>query len=360
MSSICRPIRPEPRLAPATGHHFAGSSCGSKRDGDPLENTAVKRTRVLGTSSAFVPYRKLFRPRDVPQDPRPSHSILCPLSTAGHSAFAVVSVNKNTSTTSSRGASHDACDALLPVHRTELLPSAECGLMGPLPMPYALHTVSPTAAIFPLTDSPRLVLTPTKGSVSSILYTGGAPTATATSSPPGSAVASARADVPTPTTETPTADTLTRPTPCTLPPPSDQTTHATSSSGRTNRRTSRTRTGKADRPHACPHCTSRFKGSGNLKRHMRRHTGEKPFGCPYCDKRFSRSGNRTAHVRCHTGERPYVCQVCGRAFNQGSHLTTHMRCCHSHMDPKNPMGRPGPTRVQQPNGQGSVSVRSDP
>lgn len=53
-------------------------------------------------------------------------------------------------------------------------------------------------------------------------------------------------------------------------------------------------------------------------------TDDRPFECPHCPKRFREHGNLKTHVRTHTGERPYKCDECDRAFAQRSMLTRHM------------------------------------
>ncbi|XP_071059379.1 zinc finger protein 583-like isoform X1 [Pseudochaenichthys georgianus] len=76
---------------------------------------------------------------------------------------------------------------------------------------------------------------------------------------------------------------------------------------------------------SCSVCKKAFSRSGNVKKHMRVHTGEKQFSCSVCKKAFSRSGNVKKHMRVHTGEKPFSCSVCKRAFSQSAHLTAHMR-----------------------------------
>ncbi|XP_023932350.1 histone-lysine N-methyltransferase PRDM9-like [Lingula anatina] len=79
-----------------------------------------------------------------------------------------------------------------------------------------------------------------------------------------------------------------------------------------------------EKPYKCQFCDKRFNRDFILKRHMRIHTGEKPHTCQFCDKRFNDLSSQKKHIRINTGEKPYKCEFCDKRFNQHIGLKRHL------------------------------------
>lgn len=77
-------------------------------------------------------------------------------------------------------------------------------------------------------------------------------------------------------------------------------------------------------PFQCHLCPAAFSQNGNLKRHIRTHTGERPFSCIHCSASFSEKRTLTDHLRIHTGERPFSCGHCNKSFSRKCTLNDHV------------------------------------
>ncbi|EDV97342.1 GH14748 [Drosophila grimshawi] len=119
-------------------------------------------------------------------------------------------------------------------------------------------------------------------------------------------------------------------------------TRLSASSNKTNQKSNIIRQTKSNSSRSsssnnkCPYCNFTLSTPGNLKSHIRRHTGERPFKCDYCPKSFLQKINLIVHTRVHTGERPYQCASCPRSFAQVAGLLYHGRKFPEHQLNKKP------------------------
>lgn len=78
-----------------------------------------------------------------------------------------------------------------------------------------------------------------------------------------------------------------------------------------------------ERPVCCHICGKKLRGK--LREHLLTHSGERPFGCEICGSTFKYKHYLGVHMRKHTGERPYVCSYCGHSFAARPAFTLHLK-----------------------------------
>ena len=90
-------------------------------------------------------------------------------------------------------------------------------------------------------------------------------------------------------------------------------------------------TGEPIKRYKCTYsdCTRTYSTAGNLRSHLKTHTGQLTFECkePDCKKKFLTSYSLRIHSRVHTKEKPFICDEneCDKAFNTRYRLVAHQR-----------------------------------
>jgi uncharacterized C2H2 Zn-finger protein len=82
-----------------------------------------------------------------------------------------------------------------------------------------------------------------------------------------------------------------------------------------------------EKPFICNYegCGRSFKAHGHLNEHLRKHYNVKPNECSICFSRFARTTTLKIHIRTHTGESPYICPHCGKSFTERENMEVHIK-----------------------------------
>lgn len=86
-----------------------------------------------------------------------------------------------------------------------------------------------------------------------------------------------------------------------------------------------THNGSSEKLFVCSYCGKGFNYAGNLKVHIRKHTGQKPYKCKVCFKAFARSANLNEHMCSHLSLKTHHCKICDKSFTSSSALSKHKK-----------------------------------
>ena len=75
----------------------------------------------------------------------------------------------------------------------------------------------------------------------------------------------------------------------------------------------------------CSQCNYASFQAGNLRRHLKTHSGEKSNKCNQCDYASSQASALKTHLKRHSGEKSNKCDQCDYACADPSSLRTHLR-----------------------------------
>ena len=86
-----------------------------------------------------------------------------------------------------------------------------------------------------------------------------------------------------------------------------------------------TKTDQCKKSNKCNQCEYATSHTGNLKMHLKIHSGEKSLKCNLCKYSSSHAGHLRIHLKIHSGEKSIKCNQCDFACSDPSALRTHLK-----------------------------------
>ena len=84
------------------------------------------------------------------------------------------------------------------------------------------------------------------------------------------------------------------------------------------------KTNDVTKSNECNLCEYASSHAGNLRTHLKTHSGEKENKCNQCEFASSQAGHLRTHLKTHSGEKPYKCNQCDFASSQAGDLRRHL------------------------------------
>ena len=87
--------------------------------------------------------------------------------------------------------------------------------------------------------------------------------------------------------------------------------------------------------HKCYQCDYASSQAGNLKTHLKTHSGEKTNKCNQCDFASVQASSLKKHLRTHSGEKSNECGVCEKGFRRNNEMMKYKKKQHLGVDVRN-------------------------